>query len=118
MTIFLQDDQSATIMTMVDALRHSQNPIFRKINEVTIPRSKLQIVLTIDLRPYELLFTNIGSELEEISTAEKRVKKDCIGHDKEDCLTLWCPFVQELNRMEGRTKRSVIFIMGMYSLVP
>ena len=43
------------LVTVVDALRHNQNTIFRRIKEVTITRSKWLIALIIDLRPYELL---------------------------------------------------------------
>ena len=64
------------LVTVVDALRHNQNTIFRRIKEVTITRSKWLIALTIDLRPYELLLKKIESELVETATAGKRIEKD------------------------------------------
>ena len=39
----------------------------------------------------------------------KGSEKDCIGPEKRKCLNLWCPLMQDINRM-----RSIIEIIGGY----
>ena len=101
------------LVTVVDALRHNQNTIFRRIEEITITKSKWLIALTIDLRPYELLLKKIESELVETATAGKRVEKDCIGNDKENCLNLWYPLMEEIKVMEEKWEIMEEYLKGL-----
>ena len=91
-------------------------------------QSKWLIALTIYLRQYKLLLTNV-IRISQNCHSRKKVEKEYKGNDKENCLRLWCLLVQEINRMEddqgireeylkgqvlfeSRVKRSVIPIMG------